>query len=355
MLARINFRMQEIMGNTKFMGGVSMITTGDFGQLPPVGQSMIWDISRLDNRIEICPNHWNKHFVIYYLDQKMRSQDNEFSTICDLVRKGVCDEKVTAYMNEHEKPCPNENDNDKFAEGKLSIIVTTNDAREKINKEKLDKLLPTKKTFYASAFDQSTNTKNAPPLSEKLSLTATGQLQKMIIFKEGAPVMITTNHSKKKYKNNGLVNGARGKIDSIQPSKGNPDVADIIWVRFTDDKVGQLLRKDSFALLKNFKPNDPLSVPISKQKKQFSVKGNVKWMREQFPLTLCYAITAHKSQGQTLDDVLIDFSANNSRINYGSFYTALSRVKLGNNLFLKDFKPTYIKANPIVEKKMMAM
>ena len=51
MLARINFRMQEIMGNTKFMGGVSMVTTGDFGQLPPVAQHMIWDISRLDSRI----------------------------------------------------------------------------------------------------------------------------------------------------------------------------------------------------------------------------------------------------------------------------------------------------------------
>ena len=235
-------------------------------------------------------------------------------------------------MNEHVRACPNENDNEKFAKGKLSIIVTTNDAREKINIEKLEKLLPTKKTFYASSFDQSTNTKNAPPLSEKLSLTATGQLQKTIVFKEGAPVMITTNHSKKKYKNNGIVNGARGKIDSIQSSKENPDVAEIIWVRFTDDKIGQLLRKDSFSLLKSFKPNDPLSVPISKQRKQFSVKSNVKWMREQFPLTLCYAITAHKSQGQTLDEVLIDFSGNKSRINCGSFYTALSRVKLGENL-----------------------
>ena len=29
MLARINFRMQEILGNSKFMGGISMITTGD--------------------------------------------------------------------------------------------------------------------------------------------------------------------------------------------------------------------------------------------------------------------------------------------------------------------------------------
>eukprot|EP00092_Neocalanus_flemingeri_P022722 GFUD01024642.1.p1 GENE.GFUD01024642.1~~GFUD01024642.1.p1 ORF type:complete len:2733 (+),score=580.47 GFUD01024642.1:994-8199(+) len=355
MLTRINFRLQEIMGNTKFMGGVSMVTTGDFGQLPPVGQSMIWDISRLDNRIDICPNHWDENFVIYYLDTKMRSQDNEFSTICDLVRKGVCDEQVQKYMESHIRTCPNENDNQKYAEGKLSIIVTTNDAREKINLEKLEKLLPTKKTFFASAKDQATNLANAPPLSEKLALTATGQLQTTIVFKEGAPVMITSNHPKQKYKNNGIVNGARGYIDSIQPSKKNPDVAEVIWVRFTDDKIGQLLRKDSMSLLKHHKPNDPLAVPITKQKKQFSVKGNVNWMREQFPVTLAYAITSHKSQGQTLEEVIIDFSAKSTRINNGSFYTAVSRVKFGDNLFLKDFKTSYIKANPNVEKKMMSM
>ena len=108
-------------------------------------------------------------------------------------------------------------------------------------------------------------------------------------------------------------------------------------------------------MLKDHKPNDPLAVPIKKQKKQFSVKGNVKWMREQFPLTLCYAITAHKSQGQTLEEVIIDFSSKKTRINYGSFYTALSRVKYGENLFLKDFKESYVKANPSVEKKMLAM
>ena len=73
--------------------------------------------------------------------------------------------------------------------------------------------------------------------------------------------MITSNHSKKKYKNNGLVNGARGYIDSIQPSKENSDVAEIIRVRFMDDNVGQLVRRDSMALLKDHKPNDPLAVP----------------------------------------------------------------------------------------------
>ena len=92
-----------------------------------------------------------------------------------------------------------------------------------------------------------------------------------------------------------------------------------------------------------------------KQKKQFSVKGSVKWLREQFPLTLCYAITAHKSQGQTLDQTIIDFRSQYSRFGNGSFYTALSRVKFGNNFFLKNFKPEYIKANPAVEKKIASM
>ena len=65
-------------------------------------------------------------------------------------------------------------------------------------------------------------------------------------------------------------------------------------MRFNDDKVGQLLRHDKKDLLRQHKPNDPLAVPIKKQKKTFRDKGSVNWMREQFPLTLCYAITAHK-------------------------------------------------------------
>ena len=81
MLAKVNFRLQDIMGNSEFMGGVSIVCTGDFGQLPPVGQHMVWATSFLDNRIEISPRHWDENFKIYYLTQKMRSQDDEFSDI----------------------------------------------------------------------------------------------------------------------------------------------------------------------------------------------------------------------------------------------------------------------------------
>ena len=125
--------------------------------------------------------------------------------------------------------------------------------------------------------------------------------------------MVTSNAREKKYKLNGVgenlfqnsmiftflnitkvCNGVRGFIDSIQASKDNQDVAEVIWVRFNDDNVGQLLRQDNKDLQRDHTPNHHLAVPIKKQRKTFSGQGSVNWVREQFPLTLCYAITAHK-------------------------------------------------------------
>ena len=61
-----------------------------------------------------------------------------------------------------------------------------------------------------------------------------------------------------------------------------------------------------------------------------------------------------QSQGQTLEEVLIDFGEG-ARILNGLFYTAISRVKTGNSLFLRKFQPDYIMSNPDVEKKIKAM
>ena len=185
MLAKMNFRMHEIMGNRKFMGNVSIVSTGDFGQLPPVGQSMIWEISHLDSRPERAPMHWNENFKIFYLKQKMRSQDLHFSTICDKVRKGECDSEVQLFMESRIVRCANERNNEAYASGSLSIIVTNNYDRDTINLALLNSLLPDKKSYTAVSSDESTNVKNPAPLDEKLALTQTGQLERQIVFKEG--------------------------------------------------------------------------------------------------------------------------------------------------------------------------
>ena len=253
------------------------------------------------------------------------------------------------------QPCPSEENNEQYAKGKLSIIVQTNKEQDRINREKLITLLPNEKEYFVSSNDQSTKVKNAPRNFETLPLTQTGQLENKLIFKNNCPVQVSTNHPQLRYKNNGIVNGVRGYVDSIQVSRDNPDEPEIIWVRFNDDQVGSILREDNRALLKFHKPNDPLAVPIRKQKKQFQMKGNINWLREQFPLTVCYAVTSHKSQGQTLEEAIIDFSAANKRNTPGAFYTAMSRVRFGKDLYLRDFNPEYISCNMWVEYKLNAM
>ena len=73
------------------------------------------------------------------------------------------------------------------------------------------------------------------------------------------------------------------------------------------------------------------------------------------PSSSIYNLTIFQSQGQTLDEVIIDFSSKRTRISNGAFYTALSRVRNGKSVFLKDFKHEYVKAEKNVEEKLTTM
>ena len=351
--ARINFRLQDIKGSKNFMGGIPFITTGDFGQLPPVGDQMIWKPSSLDGRTSLSTNFWDEYLTIYFLTEKMRTKDEQFAEICDKVRKGKIDEDVENYLKSRviEGEIPSEAINDSFKNGKLSIIVPTNKKREEINNEKLQELLPNEKQYDANATDRATNFKKHPKTSKGKD---EGQLSSNLILRKNAPVVITCNHSEAKYRDDGINNGARGYIDSIQPSKENPDIPEVIWVVFNDKSVGKRLRQDKWQLAKIHKPFDKLAVPIERQKRQFAPNsGNITYQRSQFPLTLAYALTSHKCQGQTLEEVIIDFR--DCRVFPSSFYVALTRVKEGNKVYLRKYQKDYIIVNEEVEKKIQAM
>jgi ATP-dependent exoDNAse (exonuclease V) alpha subunit len=67
----------------------------------------------------------------------------------------------------------------------------------------------------------------------------------------------------------------------------------------------------------------------------------------QLPLKLAYAITIHKSQGQTYDKV----NVNPYCWDYGQLYVALSRCKTINTMHLTQYiKPDFLKASPEVIK-----
>ena len=294
----------------------------------------------------------------------MRSQgDIYFSELCDRVARGKMNAEDQKYLKSRVQPTESEQNNENFKNGKLSIIVTVNKKRNLINCQKLEKLLPTEKEYLCNSIDRVKNLPGKQTLPEKLKENPgkTGNLLSELKLKIGAPIVITTNHPKQKYKDDGIMNGARGFVQSIQVSKDNEEKVDIIWVVFIKETVGRLYRFDHAHLRKNFDPGHKLATPILPQRKNFTVKfGNVEYQRTNFPLSLAYALTAHKCQGETLDEVIIDFGRDkvNKISNYilpGSFYVALTRVKLGSKVFLRSFEESYIKVNKSIEEKVNAM
>ena len=376
-LAAINFRMQEISeGQNKhqFMGGIPCITIGDFRQLPPVLDNYIFEKSRLDGRPSIAPCHWNENFRIFNLTQKMRCDDDiAFAEICDRVGQGrdeVTEEDEQFFLSRvRTEKIESESIHENYTSGRLSIITATNKRREEINMEKLRELLPEEKEYVCLSQDKTTNRKTHIPLPGTVSYSKTQGMMSNLIIRKGAPVMLTLNDKTARYKEDGLVNGATGYIEYIQTAKGNEDQVDIIWVVFQDKDVGaKCYKREKFHLRPQDIDIDERAIPIIPVKKAFDVTqtGPIQYVRKQFALTLCYAQTAHKCQGSTLDEVIIDFREDpnttgpkvNKRYNSifnGSFYVAITRVKKSSKLWLRSFDRCFIKTDPKVEFEIQSM
>ena len=135
-------------------------------------------------------------------------------------------------------PTDLENTNENFKTGKISIVVTTNRKREEVNLEKLNSLIPDERTYKCESSDRALNISKTRPLRKDLSTSETGQLPTNLQIKKGAPVLITANHHKAIYKEDGIMNGSRGYIDHIQTNSENPDEVEIIWVVFNNPDTG---------------------------------------------------------------------------------------------------------------------
>ena len=157
-----------------------------------------------------------------------------------------------------------EKSNENFKLGKLSIIVTTNMKRNVINSEKLIQLLPHEKEYSCNSIDRITNLPGGHKVPERLKTNPgrTGNLETELRLKVGAPVVVTTNHSKQIYRDDGIMNGARGYVHSISVSKENPEKVDLIWVIFNQETIGRSYRFDHSYLLKDYNPGNHLATPF---------------------------------------------------------------------------------------------
>ena len=346
-LHAIHTRCEQILGKMeKPFAAMSVVCTGDFLQLPPVKDKWIFaNNSRPQRADATAPNKWKQNFRMYELTQKMRSlEDSSFSALCDRIGTNSLTEDDVSTLRGRIIACPNESDNDAFKSGKMAIIVKDNEKCSELNLKKLEALQGDEKLFRAD--DICTNVDHYDKSAVfDLPYTRTASLPFQLAVKLNAPVMLTVNVNKC----DGLTNGVRGYVVDIDEKRN------LIWVKFQSG-IGM----QSAEIGKHQYKYSGISgaVPIKKIKASFRLNppnNSVRIQRCQYPLVLAYAITAHKCQGLTLSDVIIDFSDEKKRktpTSAGIFYVAATRVKNLSSLYLNSFHRSMIVYSKVVASEL---
>lgn len=172
----------------------------------------------------------------------------------------------------------------------VKYIYGTNFDVQYVNHEKLD-AIPGNATYFQTLDEGQT------------SLLLNCPAPKALVLKVGAPVILLRNLSQKLY------NGCFGKVHDVS----NPDC---ISVNFHGNIV--VIHRERFECY------DP------RLRKVLAV-------RKQFPLILAYAVTVHRAQGQTIDNVEVDCS---SFFTAGQMGVAIGRAVSTKGLRITNYNAT---------------
>lgn len=269
-------------------GGMRVISVGDFAQLPPVTRSGPRDWAFLNET-------WLRSgFQVCQLSHNQRVQDNHFLDVLADVRYGKVTSRVFDFLSEKVRPHDEEDTGTR--------LFGRRDMSENFNQKKLSEINETEVTIdsiYLGAEKFIETLMKMAPVPQKLTL------------KIGCRVIFLQNDPQKRW-----INGTRGTVTKIEL-----------------DKI--TVRKDH-------------GREVNVDKTTFSLQdaeGNVTATVIQFPLTLAYATTIHKSQGATLDEVWCDLR---SLWEPGQAYVALSRLRSAEGLKLVGWNPRSIIVDPKV-------
>ncbi len=258
-----------------------VLVVGDFLQLPPITKGEI--------RFAFEASSWERFgFRKIVLKKIYRTDDQAFIEMLHHVRFGHVDKEIHDRLNSYIKPIPQDLRSFTFLFGKnLSV-----DYHNKMQLGFIDEELHRK-----SAIVEIHDKRVQPREIERFFEDA--RVEKELHLKVGAPVLFTRNAWN-------YYNGERGIVLKIEE--------DVIYVQ-----------KSSTSIVKLERQKQSKTRWVEKEK-----NGKTEFVEEelfsvfQFPIRLAFAITIHKSQGMSLDDLIIE---SNEIFAPSQFYVALSRTK----------------------------
>ncbi len=273
-------------------GGKQLILFGDLYQLPPVEENQNSGLFSYFNARYPSPYFFEAHVLkelpleVFELKRIFRQgADRAYAQLLNLIREGTISQpQLDSALNKHvsaETPAVLEN---------AILLATTNQSALWRNRSQLAKLPGTEYIYPATADETFTKT---PPADKELHL------------KKGAKIMMLVN-------DDNWVNGDIGTVHELGPDfiqvelKGAIyDVKPYVW----EEVVYEV---------------NPLTQKLAPR-----VKGFFK----QYPLKLAWAITIHKSQGLTFDNIYLDMGR--GAFATGQTYVALSRCRTLAGVHLK--------------------
>jgi ATP-dependent exoDNAse (exonuclease V) alpha subunit len=273
----------------------SILFVGDFFQLPPIEKRTDSFSLFGDEVYAFQSSAWRNYNpkILELVDSK-RTEDVQFFGILNKIRKGELDGETVSFL---ENLCQNKN----VLNTDPTILFGRNYEADKMNKERLDQIDDKLCVLEAkeSINDKSLHTNRIESWHKALNIPLSLELKK------GAHVIFCINKWGKYF------NGEQGIIKGINE--------EYLLV----EKGGVLIKVEphEFALYENVMEGSEI-----KNKPLATIK--------QFPLKLSYAITIHKSQGMSIENLVCDI---NNIFEKSQFYVAISRATSAKNLYIRYF------------------
>jgi ATP-dependent DNA helicase PIF1 len=298
-------------GRTKLpFGGTQVVMFGDPYQLAPVpgdNEARAYMAEHYQSNWFFDAHVWRKDSLERYeLSEIFRQKDENFKHILNAIRVGQATQEMLDEINTAGNRWPSHDD--------VIRLATINNQVNAVNQSRLARIDVQSKTFHAIYGEGDQRAfGNALPAEAVIEL------------KVGAQVMFIKNDDGNKRAKDGTVlkrwvNGTIGRVVEL-PSSGGV-VVEVEGERLevglsTWEKVRYEI-EDEFDEATGKVKEVLVAVPVAEFR--------------QIPLRLAWAVTVHKSQGQTYDEVQIDMGS--GAFSPGQTYVALSRVRSLEGLYL---------------------
>lgn len=328
---------RQIRNNGRPWGGIQLVITGDFFQLPPVPDNK--DGGKRESSFAFDAKTWETsidHTI--GLTQIFRQRDPEFAQMLNEMRLGKISDATDRAFKALSRPL-------QFNDGIDSAeLYPTRIQVDNSNQKRLREL--NGKAFRFEAADG-----GDPAIRDRL--LANMMAPKSIELKVNAQVMLIKNMD------DTLVNGSLGKVIAFSdertfemghPDEGMTDPEDATAKArkklqgFKNDRGGNGDAPQKYPVVQFIGTNGTMRtiLCLPEEWKVELPTGGVQASRNQLPLILAWALSIHKAQGQTLERVTVDLG---KVFEKGQAYVALSRATCQEGLRVQGWNRSKVMAH----------